>query len=140
MNGIQADRVRLTPKNYFVRGTTALYDAIGKTINEVGNRLSNTGEEERPAKVIFVITTDGLENASCEFDYEKVQSMIRHQQEVYDWEFMFMGANIDAVKEAEMIGISNGNAFNFQASSEGISEMYNDICEKVSSFRFSEID
>ena len=103
---IDAKEARLTDKEYYVRGTTALLDAVGKTILDVGYRLSNTKEEQRPGKVIFVITTDGMENASSEFTYEKVQQLIKHQQEKYSWEFIFMGANIDAVKEADSIGIN----------------------------------
>lgn len=80
-NGVHANRAKLTDKEYFVRGCTALLDAVGKTILDVGYRLSKTSDDEKPGKVIFVITTDGLENASCEFTYEKVKELIKHQQE-----------------------------------------------------------
>jgi uncharacterized protein YegL len=134
-NGIDAKDVFLTEKNYFVRGCTALLDAVGKTILDVGYRLSNTNEEERPGKVIFVITTDGMENASCEFSYEKVKELIIHQQEKYNWEFIFLGANIDAGREAESLGIISDNAYSFEATNEGIEVMYNKVSEAVSEKR-----
>jgi len=134
-NGVHANKTKLTEDEYFVRGTTALLDAVGKTILDVGYRLTKTSEEERPGKVIFVITTDGMENASSEFTYRKVQELIKHQQEKYNWEFIFMGANIDAAKEAESIGITRENAYHFEASEEGVESMYNVICEAVSEKR-----
>ncbi|WP_409304131.1 vWA domain-containing protein [Peribacillus sp. SCS-155] len=133
-NGVEAKQVRLTDKEYYVRGTTALLDAVGKTILDVGYRLSQTKEEQRPGKVIFIITTDGMENASREFTYKKVKEMIRHQQEKYNWEFMFIGANIDVAKEADSIGISVDDAITFEASQEGVERMYmrmeEEICER----------
>ena len=97
----------------------------------MGYRLSKTKEDERPGKVIFVITTDGLENASQEFTYKKVKELINHQQEKYGWEFIFMGANIDAAKEADSIGISTKDAFNYEASNIGVQEMYNMVSDAV---------
>ncbi|CAG9607022.1 vWA domain-containing protein [Pseudoneobacillus rhizosphaerae] len=134
-NGIDAKNVRLTDKQYFVRGSTALLDAVGKTILDVGHRLSNSNEDQKPGKVIFVITTDGMENASREFTYEKVNELIKHQQEKYNWEFIFMGANIDAAKEASILGIDMENAYSFEASENGVEVMYNVICEAVSEKR-----
>jgi len=130
-SGLNAENARLTSKNYFVRGSTALLDAIGKTIVDVGCRLSSSKEDQRPAKVIFVITTDGMENASREFNYEKVRKLIKHQQEKYNWEFIFLGANIEAEEEASNIGIDKDNAYNFKSSKEGVKNMYNDVCEAV---------
>lgn len=123
-SGVDAEKVRLTANEYFVRGSTALLDAVGKAILDVGCRLSNTPEAERPGKVIFVITTDGMENASREFTYKKVKELIRHQQEKYSWEFVFLGANMDAAKEAGNIGIHRDSAFDFVASEEGVEKMY----------------
>lgn len=137
-NGVDASKARLTDNEYFVRGCTALLDAVGKSILDVGYRLSKTNEDERPGKVIFVITTDGLENASREFTYEKVKELIKHQQEKYCWEFIFLGANIDAAKEADSIGISMDNAFNFEASKTGVEKMYCMVCETVSEKRRSQ--
>ena len=104
--GIEAGRVRLTEKEYFVRGCTALLDAVGKTIVKVGQRLSKTSDEHKPGKVIFVVTTDGMENASVEYTYEKIKGMIQHQKEKYSWEFIFMGANINVAEEAGNLGIN----------------------------------
>jgi len=134
-NGIDAREVKLTEKEYFVRGTTALLDAIGKSILDVGIRLSKTREDRRSGKVIFVITTDGMENASREFTYEKVKEMIRHQQEKYNWEFIFMGANIDAAKEADSLGIDIENSYNFEASHKGVENMYDMISESITEKR-----
>jgi hypothetical protein len=118
-----------------VRGTTALLDAVGKTILDVGDRLFHTSEEERPGKVIFVITTDGQENASREFTYVSVKNLIERQQEKYNWEFIFLGANIDAAKEAGSIGIESNNAYTFEASKEGVEMMYDMVFEAVSGKR-----
>lgn len=126
-NGVDAHTARLTEKEYYVRGMTALLDAVGKTILDVGHRLAHTKEEDRPSKVMFVITTDGLENASREFTRKKVQEMIKHQEERYNWEFLFMGANIDAAKEAAEIGIKAQSARSFEASSAGIQLMYDEL-------------
>ncbi|PLR99251.1 vWA domain-containing protein [Bacillus sp. T33-2] len=134
-NGIDANNAKLTDREYYVRGCTALLDAVGKTILDVGQRLAKTSEEHRPGKVIFVITTDGMENASREFTYEKVKQLIKHQQEKYSWEFIFMGANIDAAKEADSIGIDVDNAYNFEATETGVEKMYNMMCEAVSEKR-----
>jgi uncharacterized protein YegL len=130
-SGKDAKKVKLTSNEYFVRGTTALLDATGKTILDVGHRLSKTPEEQRPGSIIFVITTDGMGNASREFTYEKVKELIKHQQDKYSWEFIFMGANIDSAEEAESLGISKENAFDFEASEVGVEKMYNVMCEAV---------
>ncbi|MGX6443194.1 vWA domain-containing protein [Neobacillus sp. K501] len=130
-NGIDAKEVRLSEKDYFVRGCTALLDAVGKTILDVGYRLSNIVEEKKPSKVIFVITTDGYENSSREFTYKKVKELIQHQQEIYQWEFIFLGANIDAEKEADSLGIAIENAYSFEASDKGVERMYNIVSEAV---------
>jgi hypothetical protein len=134
-SGVNAEKVRLTEKEYFVRGCTALLDAVGKTILDVGCRLSNKLEVDRPDKIIFVITTDGMENASREFTYDKVRELIKHQQDKYKWEFIFLGANIDAAKEAGSIGISQANAYNFEASKDGVEMMYCMVAEAVSEKR-----
>ncbi|MCM3574613.1 MULTISPECIES: vWA domain-containing protein [Mesobacillus] len=130
-NGIDAREAELTEDDYYVRGMTALLDAVGKTILDVGYRLARTSEERRPGKVIFVITTDGMENASSEFTYGKVKELIRHQQERYSWEFIFMGANIDAAKEADSLGIHIENSFNFEATVKGIENMYEMVSESI---------
>ena len=127
----------ITEKEYFVRGNTALLDAVGKTINKIGNAQKHTAEEERAEHVMLVITTDGLENASREFSYEKVRSMIEHQKSKYGWEFIFLGANIDAVATAERFGIDKNRATNYNADSEGTLLNYDVISETVSCLRAS---
>jgi hypothetical protein len=126
-NGINAGDVVLTNNEYFTRGSTALLDAVGKTINDVGKRLSDTPEDSRPGKVIFVITTDGLENSSREFSYDKVKKMITHQSEKYGWEFIFLGANIDVAEEGNKLGIKADRSFSFVSSPIGLCAMYTDI-------------
>lgn len=118
------DVAPLTDKEYFARGSTALLDAVGRTINAVGARLAATLEEERPAHVVFVITTDGMENASREYTAKQVREMVEHQQQKYSWQFVFLGANMDAVSEADELGISASHAANFAPSRRGVSMMY----------------
>ena len=109
----------ITDKEYYVRGNTALLDAVGKTINKIGNAQKRTAEAERAEHVVVVITTDGMENASREFGDEKVRSMIEHQKSKYGWEFIFLGANIDAIATAARFGIDENRATNYNADSEG---------------------
>jgi len=130
-NGVDIKDIKLTEKEYYVRGATALLDAVGKTILDVNNRISMTDEGKRPGKVIFVITTDGMENSSKEFTYEKVKELIKQQREKHNWEFIFLGANIDVVKEAGNIGIDSNEAYSFETSQEGIKRMYNIVCEEI---------
>lgn len=125
----------ITDKEYFVRGSTALLDAAGRTINNIGNALKNTDEAERPENVMFVIITDGMENASREFDYEKIHQMIEHQKSKYNWEFIFLGANMDAIAAARRFGIGKDRAVNYHADSAGTSLNYEVLCETVSDFR-----
>ena len=127
----------ITDKEYFVRGNTALLDAVGKTINKIGNVQKHTTDDERAQHVMFVITTDGMENASREFSYEKVPQMIERQKSKYGWEFIFLGANIDAIATAESFGISSDRAVNYNADSEGTSLIYEALNETVSCMRTS---
>jgi uncharacterized protein YegL len=131
-NGVDANTVHLTNAQYFVRGTTALLDAIGRTIMDVSYRLSNTAEDKKPSNVIFVITTDGHENASREYSSNRIRSMIQKQQDIHGWEFIFLGANIDAVKEADNIGIKGEHSFDFVANETGVVKMYDMIHEELS--------
>ena len=130
----------ITSKEYYARGMTALLDAIGKTINTIGNRLSNTPEDERPDKVIFVITTDGLENASREFNKKTVREMIEHQQDKYSWTFMFLGANMDAVSEAASLGINTDFAKTYTASNIGTQSVYTSMSKAMSCARSVDFD
>lgn len=125
----------ITEKEYFVRGTTALLDAIGKTINKIGNVQKNTVAEERAEKVLFVITTDGLENASKEYTNGKIKTMIEIQKNKYGWEFIFLGANIDAVAEAEKFGIGSNRVAQFHNDKEGIELNYAVMSEAICEFR-----
>ncbi len=125
----------LTGKEYFARGMTALIDAIGKTINHVGNRHKYALDSEVPARTVVVITTDGYENASREFSSQKVKSMIEHQKEKYGWEFLFLGANIDAVETAKNFGISHDRAVTYRADGEGTALNFDTVSSAVSSVR-----
>ena len=127
----------MTRKDYYVRGCTALLDAVGKAIHHIGNVHKYAREEDRPEKTIFVITTDGMENASHCYSYEKVKDMITRQKEKYGWEFLFLGANIDAAKEAARFGIDADRAANYHADAMGTEVIYEAVCETVCDFRAS---
>lgn len=134
-NGVAINSAKLTSKQYFVRGCTALLDAVGKTIIDIKRRIANKPENQRPSKVIFVITTDGMENASTEFTKAKVKELITHQQEMENWEFLFFGANIDSASTAESIGINAEDAIDFEASSVGVKCMMAEASSSVSERR-----
>jgi uncharacterized protein YegL len=125
----------ITDKEYFVGGCTALLDAIGKTIQKIGNVQKHTAEAERAARVLFVITTDGMENASREYTYGAIQQLIQRQKERYAWEFIFLGANIDAIATAARFGIDADRAVNYRADSRGTSLNFAVMSEVVSEFR-----
>ena len=116
---------------------TVLLDAVGRTINSVGQRLSSLPEQERPDKVLLVVMTDGFENASREFSAAKISEMINHQRDVYKWEFMFIGANQDAVLSAKEIGIPANAALTYAANEEGTRAAYNMMADKVKNYRVS---
>jgi len=125
----------LNDETFVPRGMTSLYDAIGKTINNTGERLRKTKESERPDKVIFVILTDGQENNSTDYNENKINEMIKHQTEKYNWQFIFLGANQDAVLSARKIGINLDNALTFKASAKGLSATYDSISSNIASYR-----
>ena len=125
----------MTEKDYFVRGSTALLDAIGGAIHHIGNVHKYARPEDRPAKTLFIITTDGMENASRRYTYEKVKTMIERQKERYGWEFLFLGANIDAVTTASMFGIERDMAVNYNSDSEGTALNYEVLNETISHIR-----
>ena len=127
----------MTRKNYYVRGCTALLDAVGKAIHHIGNVHKYAREEDRPEKTLFVITTDGMENASREYTYERVRKMIEHEKEKYGWEFLFLGANIDAAKEAARFGIREDRAANYHADKKGTAVIYEAMNTAVCSVRAS---
>ena len=125
----------ITEREYYVRGNTALLDAIGKTINKISAVQRNTADEYRAEKVLFVITTDGMENSSREFTYHDIKAMIERQKSKYNWEFIFLGANIDAVEVAGRFGIAGNRAQNFHNDSEGVALNYGVVAETISTFR-----
>lgn len=115
------------------RGMTALLDAIGRTIQVTGSRLSGTPETERPERVLFVIISDGQENASHEFSAERIVAMVRHQTDRYSWQFVYLGANQDAIAEAAKMGISV--AANFQANAAGTAQVLRGLNVGTSNYR-----
>ena len=125
----------ITEKEYAVGGSTALLDAIGRTIHKIGNAQMNTADDYRAEKVMFVIITDGEENSSREYSAEKVKAQIQRQKEKYDWEFIFLGANIDAVETAGRFGIAPDRAQNYHADSEGTALNFRVMSDAVAIFR-----
>ena len=120
----------LTEKEYFVRGCTALLDAVGGAIHHISNVHKYIREEDRPEKTLFVITTDGMENASREYTYDRVKQMIEQKKEA-GWDFIFLGANIDAAKEAARFGISLDCAADYHADTLGTKTMYDAVNDAV---------
>lgn len=125
---------QLTTKEYFTRGCTALLDAIGSTLDQIKARRKALPKEERPAKTIMVITTDGMENASCHYDYAKIKKMIVKRREK-GWQFVFLGANIDALDLADHLGIAKRDACNFVADRAGIAYNSKAQSSRISSAR-----
>lgn len=115
---------QLNDLNYEPRGTTALLDAIGRAVKDLGDDLNLTPEENRPGKVIVVIMTDGIENASKNYTRKRISDLITHQRDVYKWEFIFLGANMDAIQEAGDLGIARNAAMTYTASAAGTQRAY----------------
>ena len=143
-NSVIHDRVPISKiepmndKQYSVGGCTALLDAIGGAIKHIGNVHKYAREEDRPEKTVFVITTDGQENSSRVYDYEKIKKLVKKQQEKYGWEFIFLGANIDAITEAGRLGIASNRAVRYEC--DGVGTMLNFECmsESIANFRVAE--
>lgn len=129
----------LTEATFQPRGMTALYDAVGRTINAVGQKLANLPENERPDQVIFVILTDGFENASREFSAIKLSEMICHQRKKYNWEFIFIGANQDAILSAREIGINADAALTYAANEKGTRAAFSSVAKNVARYRVSKL-
>ena len=130
---VPIDKVEtMTEEQYDVRGCTALLDAIGGAIHHIKKLHKHVREEDRPEKTIFVITTDGMENASRQYSYEKVQKMVKRQQEKYGWEFIFIGANMDAYAEASRFGIRKDRAVNYVHDQRGTATVYEGVSKAVS--------
>lgn len=127
----------LTEKDYSVRGCTALLDAIGGAIHHIGNVHKYARNEDVPEHTLFVITTDGMENASRHYSSDRVKQMIERQKSKYGWEFLFLGANIDAVETASGFGISEDRAVNFHNDSRGTQLNYEVLSETICRVRAS---
>ena len=125
----------MTDREYYVGGCTALIDAIGGAIHHIGNVHKYAREEDRPEHTIFVITTDGMENASRRYTSDEVKAMVQRQKEKYGWEFLFLGANIDAVETAAHFGIDEDRAVTFHNDSYGQALNYAEVSEAVSQVR-----
>ena len=135
---VPLDRIPvMTEKDYYVRGCTALLDAVGSAIHHIGIVHKYARAEDRPAKTLFIITTDGMENASRKYTYEKVKQMVQKQKEKYGWEFLFLGANIDAIGVAGRFGIDADRAVNYECDSKGTEVNYKALNKAVSQVRES---
>ena len=135
---VKIDEVRpMTNKDYYARGTTALLDAIGGAIHHIGNVHKYARKEDVPGKTVFIIITDGMENASRMYGSHRVKEMIKRQTERYGWEFIFVASNIDAVETAERYGIRRERAVNYEQSSEGVAECYCKMSRALSDVRNS---
>ncbi len=121
----------MTDRDYFVRGCTALLDAIGGAIHHIGNVHKYAREEDRPEKTLFIITTDGMENSSRHYTYPKVKAMVERQKSRYGWEFLFLGANIDALEVAGHFGINKDYAANYHCDEEGTALNYEVLNEAI---------
>lgn len=127
---------RMTEKDYYVRGCTALLDAVGGAVHHISNIHKYARKEDIPEKTLFVITTDGMENASHRYDYQQVRRMIEQKKEL-GWEFLFLGANIDAAKEAARFGIDEDYAADYCCDSIGTQVNYEAVCDAISDVRAS---
>ena len=129
---------KMTDDDYYVGGCTALLDAIGGAIHHIGNVHKYARPEDVPAHTMFVITTDGMENASRRYDSDRVKHMINRQKEKFGWEFLFIGANIDAVETASRFGIEKDRAVNYNADKEGTRVLYEGVSKAVCAMRMCE--
>ena len=125
----------MSREDYYVRGCTALLDAVGGAIHHIGNVHKYARKEDVPEKTLFIITTDGMENASKRYDYRKVKEMIERQKSKHGWEFLFLGANIDAAREAARFGIGADKAVTYCSDSVGTRLNYDVIADAVADYR-----
>lgn len=136
-NGDLKDAPEFTEAQYLPSGGTALYDAIGLTVDALGKELALIPEDERPGKVIVMILTDGEENSSNEYTDERIKEMVEHQERVYNWEFIFLGANQDSFTTAGGIGIRANNTMNWMPTSDGVTEAYTSLSNYARTYRTS---
>ena len=127
----------MNDRQYYVRGCTALLDAVGGAIHHIGNVHKYAREEDVPEKTLFIITTDGMENASRRYSYDMVRKMVERQKERYHWEFIFLGANIDAISVAGRFGINANRAVNYEHDSMGVKVQYEALSRTVSCARMA---
>ena len=125
----------MTDEDYTVRGTTALIDAIGSAVKHISNVHKYIRDEDVPESTVFVITTDGMENASHTFSADEVRKLIEKKKEKDGWEFIFLGANIDAAETAKHFGISKENAVNYHADAIGTQCLYASVSDAITSVR-----
>lgn len=128
----------LDDKTYRPGGWTALLDALGTTINSVGSKLAAMPEDERPSKVIFLVITDGEENRSRKFTKAQIKSMVEHQRDTYKWEFVFIGANVDAFHDGQSYGFSAANSVGYNATAGGTHQLYSSVSSNLRSYRLSD--
>lgn len=139
-DGVDIHEVKsMTSADYIAGGGTAMLDAIGETINRVQDRHDELGEE-KPEEVLFVITTDGEENSSRQFTKSQIEKMIKHQTNGHGWTFLFLGANMDAVKEAESLGISSSHAEGYTYTAKGVQDVYTTLNSVTASARSCGLD
>lgn len=133
---VSIDQIKpITEKEYYVRGCTALLDAVGGAIHHIGNVHKYAREEDRPEKTLFIITTDGMENSSRRYSFDQVKKMVERQKEKYGWEFLFLGANIDAIDVAGRFGINADRAVNYECDAKGTEVNYRALSKAVSRVR-----
>ena len=128
----------ITGEDYYVRGCTALLDAVGTTIQRIGSIQKEMPADERPEKTMFIITTDGMENASKEYTYSKVKKLVEDKKKKQHWEFIFLGANIDAVEVAGRFGVSKNRAVRYECDSAGTRLNFKMMSKMVSCARACE--
>lgn len=135
---VPIDKIKdITDREYYVRGCTALLDAVGGAIHHIGNIHKYARDEDRPEHTLFIITTDGMENASCRYSYEDIHRMIKRQKEKYNWDFLFLGANIDSEKMGKRIGIDRDFTVDYRCDSIGTQMNYEAMSATISDVRAS---
>lgn len=134
-----ADVADLNSSTYKTGGYTALLDAIGKTVNAHGAKLAAMKEEDRPSKVLVLIMTDGAENASAEFKANHIKDMVNHQKDKYSWEFVFIGANQDAITAGASIGVAASNSYSYSANAVGTKQLFRSVSSGVTRYRGSTV-